>query len=77
MLLDTSGLLCLHHGAELLHAQARAAYQEARVRLTHGYVLAEFVALVHARRLPRMVGLTFVADLLDNPDIQIRRTPAS
>jgi len=71
MLLDTSGLLCLHHGAELFHAQARAAYREARVRLTHGYVLAEFVALAHARRLPRLAGLTFVADLLDNPDIQI------
>lgn len=27
MLLDTSGLLCLHHRAEPFHAQARAAYQ--------------------------------------------------
>ena len=41
MLLDTSGLLCLHHGAEPFHAQARAVYREARVRLTHGYILAE------------------------------------
>lgn len=45
MLLDTSGLLCLHHRAEPFHAQARAAYHGARVRLTHGYILAEFVAL--------------------------------
>ena len=45
MLLDTSGLFCLHHGAEPFHAQAREVYREARVRLTHGYILAEFVAL--------------------------------
>jgi predicted nucleic acid-binding protein len=70
MLLDTSGLLCLHHGPEPLHAQARAAYREARIRLTHGYILAEFVALAHARRLPRLATLTFVTDLLDNPDIE-------
>lgn len=70
MLLDASGLLCLHHRAEPFHAQARAAYQRARVRLTHGYILAEFVALAHARRLPRLAVLSFVADLLDNPDIE-------
>ena len=70
MLLDTSGLLCLLHGAEALHAQARAAYQGARLRLTHGYILAEFVALVNARRLPRVPALTFVSDLLANPDIE-------
>jgi predicted nucleic acid-binding protein len=37
--------------------------------LTHSYVLAEFVALAHARRLPRMAALTFMGDLVDNPDI--------
>ena|SRR5947209_19608874 len=70
MLLDTSGLLCLHHGAELFHAQARAAYREARIRFTHGYVVAEFVALAEARRLHRLAALAFVADLLENPDIE-------
>ena len=70
MLLDTSGLLCLHHRAELFHAQARVTYQAARVGLTHSTILAEFVALAHARRLPRLAALTFVTDLLDNPDIE-------
>ena len=70
MLLDTSGLLCLHHGAEPFHVQARAAYHDAHVRLTHGYILAEFVALAHARRIPRLAALTFIADLSDNPDIE-------
>ena len=70
MLLDTSGLLCLHHRAELFHAQARAAYQAARVGLTHSTILAEFVALADAQRLPRLAALTFVTDLLENPDIE-------
>ncbi len=69
MLLDTSGLLCLHHRAELLHNEARTAYAAASFRLTHSYVLAEFVALATARRLPRMAALAFLIDLLGNPDI--------
>lgn len=70
MLLDTSGLLCLHNRAEAFHAHARILYHAARVRLTHGYVLAEFVALANARGLPRRAALTFVMDLADNPDIE-------
>ncbi len=56
MLLDTSGLLCLHNRAEPLHTQARTLYQAPRVRVTHSYVVAEFVALAHARRLPASRG---------------------
>ncbi len=70
MLLDTSGLLCLHHQAEPFHHEACRAYHAAHVRLTHGYVLAEFVALAQARRLPRPAALEFVADLAANPDIE-------
>ena len=70
MLLDTSGLLCLHHKPEPFHDQARTLYKQARIRLTHSYVLAEFVALATARRLPRLLALTYVADLLENPDIE-------
>lgn len=69
MLLDTSGLLCLHNRAEPLHTQARTLYYATRVRVTHSYVLAEFVALAHARRLPRVAALTFMRDLVENPDI--------
>jgi predicted nucleic acid-binding protein len=70
MLLDTSGLLCLHNRAEPLHGDARTLYHAARIRVTHSYVLAEFVALAHARRLPRMAALTFISDLIENPDIE-------
>ena len=70
MLLDTSGLLCLHHKPEPFHDQARTLYKQARIRLTHSYVLAEFVALATIRRLPRMPALTYINDLLENPDIE-------
>ena len=71
MLLDTSGLLCLHHRAEPLHAHAVATYRAASIRLTHSYILAEFIALATARRLPRIAALTFIADLTENPDIDM------
>jgi uncharacterized protein len=70
MLLDTSGLLCLHHRAEPFHQAACQFYRTARLRLTHGYVLAEFIALAGARRLPRPEALAFVKDLVNNPDIK-------
>jgi predicted nucleic acid-binding protein len=70
MLLDTSGLLCLHNRAEPFHAHARTLYHVAQRRLTHNYVLAEFVALANARRLPRMAALSFIVDLVGSPDIE-------
>src|SRR5690348_12381296 len=69
MLLDTSGLLCLLHRAEPLHARAVEIYRSAQVRITHGYVLAAFVALCHVRGLPRPTVLEFVQNLTSNPDI--------
>ncbi|MFM2060451.1 MAG: hypothetical protein RLZZ507_121 [Cyanobacteriota bacterium] len=70
MLIDTSGLLCLHYPTEPLHSLACTAYKKATVRLTHSYIIAEYVALANARRFPRSSILAFVIDLLDNPDIE-------
>lgn len=55
MLLDTSGLLCLHFSTEPLHSQACVAYQKAIDRLTHNYVIAEYVALANTRRFSRSI----------------------
>ena len=71
MLLDTSGLLCLYHQSEPLHHQAVQAYKVTQVRLTHSYVLAEFVALATARRFPRVLVLNYLDALMDNSDIDI------
>ena len=70
MFLDTSGILCLHHKPEPFHDQARVLCKQAHIRLIHSYVLAEFVALATVRRLPRMPALTYIGDLLENPDIE-------
>lgn len=59
MLLDTSGLLCCFDANEVRHDEAVKHYGDASLRLTHNYVLAEFVALAQARGLPREASLTF------------------
>ncbi|MEL7225871.1 MAG: PIN domain-containing protein [Cyanobacteria bacterium P01_D01_bin.36] len=71
MLLDTSGLLCLHYPAEPFHTQAVSAYKRAASLLTHNYVLAEYVALAHARKCDRSLALEFMTDLMDNPEIEV------
>lgn len=70
MLLDTSGLLCYLHQNELQHQEAVQLLNSAKKTLTHSYVLAELIALALVRRFPRPAVLTFVMDLLDNPDIK-------
>ena len=63
MLLDTSGLLCLHHRNEPFHEEATSFFEAAWFKLTHSYVLAEFVALGEARGLPRQAALQFSSRL--------------
>jgi predicted nucleic acid-binding protein len=70
MLLDTSGLMALLDVREPLHAKAREMYAAATSRLTHGYVLAELVALGNARSVSQRPVLEFVKRLLANPDIE-------
>ena len=71
MLLDTSGLMCLFDRRDFRHREAQSFYDAATERLTHSYVLAEFVALSHARRAPRAESLVFVADLQDDPEVEV------
>jgi predicted nucleic acid-binding protein len=71
MLLDTSGLVCLFDADEARHADAVRHYEAAAIRLTHNYVLAEFVALAQARRLPREASLAFAASLTMDSDIVV------
>lgn len=71
MLIDTSGLLCLYHKDEPEHREAVELYQNARVRLTTNYVLAEFVPLAHTRDFPRMQNIKFTEHLLNSAEIEI------
>src|SRR3954447_25674208 len=71
MFLDTSGLLILFDARDARHSDAARIVQEAPRRVTHSYVIAELVALLGARRLNRAASLAFVADLTDNPHIEL------
>ena len=71
MLLDTSGLVSVFDAGDAHHLEATSLARSAPALLTHSYVLAEFVALCHARRLHRARALAFSADLLESPDAEI------
>lgn len=71
LLLDTSGLLCYVHRSESQHQEAVRLLDSTSRSLTHSYVLAEFVALSLIRRFPRLATLTFISDLIKNPNIEI------
>jgi len=71
MLIDTAGLLCYFDESDMRHADAVEFLKAAKVRLTHSYVLAEFVALCQARGLDRIRELSFSIDLLGNPHVEV------
>jgi predicted nucleic acid-binding protein len=71
VLLDTSGLLAFHNDAETDHFKARSLFRGNRQKLTHSYVLAEFVALAQARGLPRAPVLAFLAALMEHPRVEV------
>jgi uncharacterized protein len=71
MFLDTSGLLSLYDSHDAFHEDAVRAFRRADRLLTHNYVLAELVALVNARNLPRQDALAYISDLLDHPLIEV------
>jgi predicted nucleic acid-binding protein len=71
MLIDTSGLLCCLDADDARHAEAAGYYDAAPRRITHNYVLAEFVALTQARRLPRQASLDFTADIVADTEVEV------
>lgn len=71
MLLDTSGLICCIDADDARHADAVRFYDEANVRLTHNYVLAELVAVAQVRKLPRQDSLAFTGDVWIDPEVEV------
>jgi predicted nucleic acid-binding protein len=71
MLLDTSGLLCHQYTGEPHHLPALRLFESTGRKLTHSYVLAEFLALVTARRLNRAQAIAFLQHLPLHPLIEI------
>ena len=71
MFIDTSGWLCLYHKDEPEHREAVELYQNAVIRITTSYVLAEFVPLAQVRGFPRAKNLEFSQRILDSAEIEI------
>jgi predicted nucleic acid-binding protein len=69
MLLDTSGLYCCVDADDTRHEEAVTLFDAAPRRVTHNYVLAEFVPLAVARGYPRAQAVAFAAAILEDPEI--------
>ena len=68
MLLDTGGLLAFFDADVVQHSEATRLMRTAPRRLTHSYVLAEFLALTIHRNYPRARVMTFVTHLQAEPE---------
>jgi predicted nucleic acid-binding protein len=71
MLVDTSGWLCYFDASDFRNAAAVEFYHTTPSKLTHAFILAEYVALAHVRGMPRQATLQFVANILDNPVVEM------
>jgi predicted nucleic acid-binding protein len=67
MLLDTSGLVCCFDRSEVRHEEAVRLFRSARHRLTHSYVLAEFIPVCRSRGLDVQLALEFVQAIIEDP----------
>jgi len=71
MFVDTSGLMCLFDSADHRHVSAVKHFDSRDLRITHNYVLAEFVALSIAWNAPLKHALRFVDAIDRGSDIEV------
>lgn len=71
MFIDTSGLMCLFDARDHRHSSAIRYFDSTKTRLTHSYVLAEFVALAIARRAPPTETLQFVKAIGSGSEVEV------
>lgn len=71
MIIDTSGWFCIFDLRDARHKSALSYYARAKLKITHSYVLAEFVALSEARKRHRADMLEFLDNLLSDEEVQI------
>ena len=71
MFLDTSGLMCLFDLRDRRHSSAIRHFDSTTARLTHNYVLAEFIALAIARRASLRDALRFVESISKSSQIEV------
>ena len=71
MFLDTSGLMCLFDRGDSRHPDAKEFFDSASRRISHNYVIAEFVALAIARRVPKTKALQFIDGIARSEEIEV------
>lgn len=71
MLVDTSGFLSLLHRDEAEHQSAVDHYRSAAFRLTHNYILDEFVPLARRRGFPHLATAKFSRQVLVDPRVEV------
>ena len=71
MLLDTSGLLNYFDSGSQDHETADRLFKSARYRLTHSYVLAEFIPLCEVRGHFRQAVQAFSQELMISPRVEV------
>lgn len=71
MFIDTSGLMCLFDMRDHRHSSAVTYFDSNQARLTHNYVLAEFIALSIARRAPLSDALRFAEAICSGSEVEL------
>jgi predicted nucleic acid-binding protein len=71
MFIDTSGLMCLFDARDHRHSSAIERFDATNNRLTHNYVLAQFVALAISRRAPLTAALQFVEAISSGSEVEV------
>jgi predicted nucleic acid-binding protein len=71
MFLDTSGLLCLIDRRDTQRADAQVYFAVSTNRISHSYVISEFVALAQTRGVPRRLALEYVQAIVETKDIDV------
>jgi uncharacterized protein len=71
MLIDTSGFFALYSEKDKNHSAANERFEQARLRITTNYILAEYVALALVRSLPRQDVLAFSEEILFDEAVEI------
>jgi predicted nucleic acid-binding protein len=71
MLIDTSGWLAMLHSDESEHQMSLEHFDSASIRLTHNYILAEFVPLAQVRGFSRLATMEFSRRVLADPMIRV------
>jgi predicted nucleic acid-binding protein len=71
MFLDTAGLMCWADKDDTRHADALTFVDSATVKLSHNYVLAEFLILADIGKIGRRHAINFIDAIEADPDIEM------